>query len=142
MTSDPCESSVVPGTVEGGEEQINAVIELFYSLVHSDPLLGPLFSSHVHHWDQHLQAMRDFWSTALLGSKRYKGNAFAAHMRLPVEEGHFTRFLELWEQAAHEALPPGLAERAIKRARHMSQSFRTGLLPYKRADGSLAREPE
>jgi len=141
MNSDPCESKTVPGDAAGTEEQIAEVVRLFYSLVHDDPVIGPLFSEQIHDWDHHLQVMRDFWSTALLGSGRYGNNAFAAHMRLPLTEVHFSHWLALWEQAACQALPPALAERAVKRARHMTQSFRTGLLPYKRPDGSLARDP-
>lgn len=141
MTSGPCESSVVPGTTEGTEDQITELVRLFYSYVHDDELLGPMFEQHVHFWDKHLQAMRDFWSTALLGSGRYQSNAFAAHMRLPLAEDHFDRWLAAWERASNEALPPALAERSIKRARHMTQSFRTGLLPWKKPDGTLSRDP-
>jgi hemoglobin len=116
-------------------------VDRFYQLVHDDAVIGPLFAQHIHHWHAHLQVMRDFWSTALLGSGRYRGNAFAAHMKLPLAEAHFEHWLRLWEQAAVETLPPALAERAIKRARHMTQSFRTGLLPWKQPDGSLGRDP-
>lgn len=141
MTSGPCETSIVPGTVEGEEEQIAELVRLFYSYVHADELIGPIFAGHVREWDRHLQIMRDFWSTSLLGSDRYKSNAFAAHMRLPLTDAHFDRWLALWERAATESLPTTLAQRAIKRARHMTQSFRTGLLPWKRPDGTQGREP-
>jgi hemoglobin len=141
MTSDPCETKIVPGSVEGDEQQIAKLVDLFYRYVHADPLIGPIFAHHVQDWEPHLQAMRDFWSTALLGSPNYKKNAYAAHMRLPLESAHFDRWLALWEKSAQEALPTPLASRAIQRARHMTQSFRTGLLPWKRPDGSMSRNP-
>jgi hemoglobin len=141
MTSGPCETQIVPGSVVGDEEQITKLVDLFYRYVHADPLIGPIFSDHVHAWALHMQIMQDFWSTSLLGTDRYKSNAYAAHMRLPLEEAHFDRWLELWERASTEALPPDLARRAIQRGRHMTQSFRTGLLPWKRPDGSMGRDP-
>jgi hemoglobin len=141
MASGPCETVIAPGSVEGDEEQIGKLVDLFYKLVHADPVIGPIFESHVRDWDQHMRAMRDFWSTALLGSDRYQNNAYAAHMRLPLEEAHFERWLTLWEQAAHEAVPPDMAKRAIQRGRHMTNSFKTGLLPWKRPDGSQGRTP-
>jgi hemoglobin len=141
MTSDPCQSPAVPGMAEGEEEQIAELVRLFYSYVHDDPLLAPIFDRHVAEWERHLTAMRDFWSMALLGSDRYKGNAYAAHMRLPLTEAHFERWLALWQRAADQSLPPELARRAIQRGRHMAHSFSTGLLPWKHADGSQRRDP-
>ena len=141
MTSEPCESSVVPSTAEGTDEQITHVVHLFYSHVYDDPLIGPIFAQFVRDWDLHLAEMRNFWSTHLLGIGTYRGNGFGHHMRLPLEEAHFVRWLELWEQAANEALTPPLAQRAVAKARHMANSFKTGLLPYKRPDGSSSRTP-
>jgi hemoglobin len=123
---------VAPGTTDGSVEQIGTVVDLFYSYVHADPLIGPIFQDHVKNWDGHMAAMKDFWATHLLGSPAYTGNAFAPHMRLPLEEAHFDRWLALWERAATESLPPALADRAIKKARHMANSFKVGVLPWKR----------
>jgi hemoglobin len=127
---------------EGTEEQIARLVDLFYRRVHLDPLIGPIFEKFVRDWDQHMAAMRNFWCTALLGRGTYRGNGFAQHMRLPLEEAHFERWLELWEKSAGEILAPALAERALKRARHMAESYKTGLLPYKRPDGSSSRTPD
>jgi hemoglobin len=93
----------------------------------------------VQDWDLHLAAMRNFWSTGLTGAGSYRGNGFSHHLHLPLEEAHFARWLALWEATAQEVLPPALAERAIGRARHMATSYKAGLLPYKRPDGSLSR---
>jgi hemoglobin len=141
MTSDACESSVAPAAAEGNEEQIVELVDLFYGRVHRDPLIGPVFEQFVRDWDQHMCAMRNFWSTSLLGRGTYRGNGFAQHMRLPLEEAHFSRWLELWEKSATEVLPPAIAQRAIGKGRHMAESFKAGLLPYKRPDGSLSRTP-
>jgi len=140
MYSDPCQSSAAPAA-EGSEEQIAELVHLFYRRVHADTLLGPIFAEFVRDWDQHLGAMRNFWSTSLLGRGTYRGNGFAQHMRLPLEEAHFQRWLDLWERSAVEILPPALAQRAIAKGRHMAESFKTGLLPYKGADGRSSRTP-
>jgi hemoglobin len=141
MTSEPCESEAVPGTADGTVEQITRLVHLFYSRVHDDPLMGPIFDQFIHDWDVHLVEMVNFWSTHLLGAGTYRGNGFSQHMKLPLEEAHFARWLELWEKTASEVLPPAFAQRAIGRAKHFEQSYKTGLLPYKRPDGSLSRTP-
>jgi hemoglobin len=146
MTSDPCESSAAAShkaaPADGEEDLITLLVNSFYDRVHQDAVLAPVFNGFVRDWDQHLAAMRNFWATSLLGSGDYRGNGFVHHMRLPLEEAHFIHWLTLWEQTALEILPAHLAERALKRARHMAQSYRVGLLPYQRADGSLSSKPE
>ena len=127
----PCENAAAPGAADSNEEQISTLVDLFYSFVHADPLIGPIFQDHVRNWDGHMAAMRKFWIMHLLGTQTYEGNAFAPHMRLPLKEEHFERWLALWEKAAAESLPPSLADRAVKKARHMAHSFKVGVLPWK-----------
>ena len=141
MTSEPCQSSAAPSIAEGTSEQIRKLVDLFYERVHKDALLAPIFAAHVKDWDRHLAQMVNFWSTGLIGIGSYRGNGFSHHLHLPLEEAHFARWLELWEATAQEVLPADLAQRAIGKARHMATSFKTGLLPYKRPDGSLSRTP-
>ena len=123
-------------------DKIDELVELFYSRVQKDDLLAPIFDHFVRNWDHHHDTLRNFWSTQLLGEGDYQGNGYVAHQRLPIEEAHFERWLKLWEQAAAEILPPDLAGRAIGRARHMAHQYKTGLLPYKRPDGSWSRTPD
>ena len=141
MTSESCDSAVAQGATEGANGQITKLVHLFYSRVHADPLIGPIFETFIHDWDVHLAEMCNFWSTHLLGSGTYRGNGFSHHMKLPLEEAHFARWLELWQATANEVLPPDFAQRAIGRALHFAQSYKTGLLPYKRPDGSMSRTP-
>ena len=142
MTSDSCETSMAVGAVEGTDDQISRLVELFYSRVHEDDLIGPVFDQFVRNWDHHHDTLKNFWSTQLLGTGTYQGNGFVAHLRLPIEEAHFERWLALWERTATEVLPPPMAERAIGRARHMAHQYKTGLLPYRRPDGTLSRTPK
>ena len=141
MTSDSRDTSMAPGAIEGSEDQISHLVELFYSRVQTDDLIGPVFERFVRNWDHHHETLKNFWSTQLLGAGTYQGNGYVAHQRLPLEEEHFARWLTIWEQTAAEVLPTALAQRAIGRARHMANQYKAGLLPYKRPDGSLSRTP-
>jgi hemoglobin len=141
MTSDFSKTSGAPGAIGESEDQISHLVELFYSRVQKDDLIGPVFERVVRNWDHHHDTLKNFWCTQLLGTGDYPGNGFVAHQRLPLEEEHFTRWLTIWEQTVPEVLPPALAQRAIGRARHMANQYKTGLLPYKRPDGRLSRTP-
>jgi hemoglobin len=126
---------------EDPEAAIAACVENFYAAALADEALGPMFREAIDDLPAHLQVIRDFWSHALLGTKRYEGSAFGAHMKLPIEWPHFDRWLALFEAAAREHLPADLAERALARARHMTQSFRVGLFPFHGPDGQPSRTP-
>lgn len=75
----------------------------FYADVRQDPLLKPVFEPVVgDHWSPHLQRMTDFWSTAMLGSKSFRGNVYAKHVALThttaVGPEHFLRWITLWHR--------------------------------------------
>jgi hemoglobin len=123
------------------EATIRAFVLRFYEISRADPELGPLFEAAIKDWDHHVQVVSDFWSTALLGTKRYVGTAYAPHVGLPIEEHHFARWLMALDRAGKDVLPPELAERAMARARHMMVSMKAGLLPFKKPDGSRSSKP-
>jgi hemoglobin len=111
------------------EQQIANLVSMFYGLARAHPQLGPVFSATVVDWDHHLQVIRDFWSQALLGTKRYQRLPYPAHVGLPIRREHFGQWLGLFRNAAHQTLPPEAAVRAIARAELMTRSFRAGLFP-------------
>lgn len=121
------------------EEAIAKLVRRFYELGRQDGLLGPVFDSAIADFEAHFVVVQDFWSHALLGTGRYKGHPFPVHRALAVEPEHFDRWLEVFRQAAEEALPPLLAQQAVARAVHMTQSFKVGLFPWKTADGKMTR---
>ncbi|OAN44806.1 hypothetical protein A6A04_08300 [Paramagnetospirillum marisnigri] len=123
------------------EAQITELVRRFYEIGRAHPVLGPLFEAAIPDWEGHMVIVADFWSKALLGTDRYRGNVFSSHMRLPVEPEHFDQWLEVFQQAAGETLPPPLARSAIARARHMTDSIRVGLFPYRDKDGKPTRKP-
>ena len=75
------------------------------------PALDPLtiFEARVEDWEQHLEQMCAFWSSVALMSGRYHGTPMVKHLPLPVDAGHFDRWLELFEASAGELCPPRAA---------------------------------
>ena len=53
------------------------MVERFYAKVRLDPEIGPVFDDAVRNWDAHLALLKDFWSTVLLTTGRYKGESIA-----------------------------------------------------------------
>ncbi|MBM3564108.1 MAG: group III truncated hemoglobin [Alphaproteobacteria bacterium] len=122
------------------EVAIDACVRRFYAKGVEDSLLGPIFTA-VHDLEQHMGVVANFWSRSLLGTERYQGQPFAAHINLPIEPEHFTRWLELFSETASEVLPKPQAEQAIAKAAHMTQCFQAGLFPFIGADGKPSRVP-
>lgn len=112
------------------EDEIALLVQRFYDRARLHDELGPVFNNAVGDWDHHLAVIRDFWSNALLGTRRYGRHPFPAHMRLPIERQHFEQWLSLFRETAVEVLPPAAARQAIGRAEFMAESFRAGLFPF------------
>lgn len=111
------------------EDDIKALVRRFYDLALDDSLLGPMFRETIPDLEAHLPIVENFWSHALLGTSRYSGSPYGQHAHLKVEEEHFSRWLAAFSQAAEEMLPPAAKEAAMKRALHMTASFKVGMLP-------------
>lgn len=82
------------------ELAIAALVERFYAKARRDPTIGPVFNTAVEDWDTHLRTLRDFWSSVMLTTGRYKGNPMAAHVKHPIEPAFFDRWLALWRETA------------------------------------------
>jgi hemoglobin len=91
------------------ESEISSLVERFYAKVRVDPEIGPVFNDVVQNWDAHLALLKDFWSTVLLTTGRYRGNPLLAHFPLPIEERYFARWLQLFSETAHEVMPSSQA---------------------------------
>jgi hemoglobin len=68
-----------------------------------------------------------FWSSVALMSGRYHGSPMAKHMPLPIDAGHFDRWLALFEETAREICPPEAAAHFIERARRIAESLELGI---------------
>lgn len=109
------------------EAEISALVERFYAKVREDVLLGPIFGAAVHHWDAHLELLKDFWSSVLLTTGRYKGNPLLAHFNLPIGEAHFERWLILFAETAKEVMSPAGAKLIVERAQMIAANLKRNL---------------
>lgn len=132
-----------PGTAPTPEQEaaVERMVRLFYRNGLADPVLAPIFQGAIHDWESHIRLVADFWSNSIHGTRRYKGNAYAPHMKLRFEPEAFEHWLAAFEAAAAEALGAVEAARAIGVARHMAQSYRAGLFPFRDANGRPSRTP-
>lgn len=99
----------------------------FYALALTDAELKGIFESVIDDWEAHHQVVADFWSRSLLGTRRYEGTPYARHANLPLRPEQFDRWLAFCRQAAHETLPAAAAEKVIRLAEHMAESFKAGM---------------
>jgi hemoglobin len=58
---------------------------------------------------------------------RYHGTPMPKHMVLPVDAGHFDRWLQLFEETAHELCPPEAESHFVERARRIASSLEMGV---------------
>jgi hemoglobin len=116
--------------IELSEEQIGALLDLFYTKVRADPELGPVFARIIAEegWPAHMATIQDFWSAVMLKSGRYKGNPFQVHKEVEgISPELFTRWLALFDESCREMVPPELAAAMHGRAVQIADSLKAGL---------------
>ncbi len=106
------------------EAEIANLVDRFYAKVREDPEIGPIFNDKVQNWDAHLALLKDFWSTVMLTTGRYKGNPLLAHFRLPIEPAHFARWLTLFAETANEELTSSHAALVVRKANLISANMK------------------
>ena len=111
------------------EQEISILVNRFYAKVRLDPDIGPIFNAIVGDWPHHLATLKDFWSTVLLTTGRYKGDPMMTHLQLPLDPDHFERWLALFGETATEVLSPDHAAIVIAKSQRISQNFKSGNRP-------------
>ncbi len=109
------------------EAMIDRLVRAFYARVRADATLGPIFAARIEDWEPHLQKMCAFWSSVALMSGAYHGQPMQKHLPLPIDAGHFDRWLALFAETAREICPPKAADRFIERAQKIAESLELGL---------------
>lgn len=99
-------------------DDIQFLVESFYSKVKEDATLGPIFNDAENFsWETHIPVMVSFWETVLLHEMSYKGNPILKHIELnrktPLLKEHFTR----WKKLFYEALDEHFEGERVKEAR-------------------------
>lgn len=99
------------------------LIATFYGRAREDELIGPIFNRAVDDWPEHIAQITDFWSSIMLRTGRYSGRPLNPHLRLPLEDAHFDRWLALFEQTATELFNDEIAHEFMIRARRIADNF-------------------
>lgn len=100
---------------------IQLLVDSFYSKVKVDDLLGPVFAGL--DWPHHLPIMYNFWSSMLLGDQTYRGNPLEKHLRLAITANHFSRWLKLFKQTVDENFNGEKADEVKLRADSIAAIF-------------------
>lgn len=117
-------------------KDIELLVNSFYTKVRTDELLGPIFNGVIQdRWPEHLSKMYTFWQTVLLKEHTYYGSPFPPHARLPVQQVHFDRWVELFNKTVDDHFSGEKAEEAKWRARKMAEMFQLKI-EYHRSSGS------
>ena len=106
------------------ETEVAELVATFCAKVRDDAILGPVFERHVTDCDRHMPKIVAFWSTALCGSKSYRGNPMLMHRALPgLTPSMFEHWLDLFHEAANALPNRAMAERAGELAQRIAQSL-------------------
>jgi hemoglobin len=106
---------------------IRAVVDHFYATAREDELVGPVFKAAVpdERWRAHVETIVEFWSSMLLGTRRYDGSPLRKHLMLPeLGDAHFRRWLALFRRTVEDLCPPEVAAFWVDRSERIGNSFR------------------
>jgi hemoglobin len=111
------------------EDGIRRLVDEFYARVRADTELAPIFNRAIPgDWGLHLATMRDFWSSVMLTSGRYKGNPVAVHLHIEgMEPRMFDRSLELFSETCGELFDKSLAATLRAKSVHIAESLKRAL---------------
>jgi len=106
-------------------DDIIVFVDAFYEQIRSDSLLAPVFNMKIpsDQWQQHQNRMYDFWYAMIFYGDRYEGNPLAKHIRLPISQKHFERWLELFHQTIDTYFEGLVAEEVKLRSNRIASVF-------------------
>lgn len=107
---------------------IQLLVNTFYTKIREDALLGPIFNSHLNQdqWKEHLIKLTDFWETNLFGIPKFKGSPTQKHIMVDknlkhtIDQNHFGQWINLWFETIDELFDGEYAEKAKNAARKMA----------------------
>ncbi len=93
-------------------DEIKLMVDTFYDNVNKDDLLSPIFNDIAGvNWELHLPKMYDFWNSILFGTAEYNGQPFPPHLKLPINQTHFDRWIELFDKTIDDLF---IGEKAVE----------------------------
>lgn len=107
---------------------IEGLMRRFYEQALVDPLLGPKFAAI--DMEAHIPKIVDFWQSTSIGGASYVGSPFGPHKPLGLEQAHFDRWLELFEQTLRDQFSGPIADQLWQKAGNVANMmrFQLGLL--------------
>jgi hemoglobin len=104
-------------------DDIEIFVNVFYKKIAADKLLSPVFTAKIREdeWPAHLRRMYQFWNAILFSERGFEGNPMQKHMSLPIEEAHFSQWLDLFGQTIDELYEGAKAGEAKQRAASIAQ---------------------
>jgi hemoglobin len=126
------------------EEMVAAVVSAFYARARRDEVIGPVFERVIpaDRWPEHIQTITDFWSSMLLGTRRYVGRPMPKHLAIAeLNDAHFQRWLTLFRATAEELCPPHVAAMFVDRAERVGHNFRIRIAQFRGQD-AMAVQPQ
>lgn len=106
------------------DSDIRKLVHSFYEKVQQDERLGYIFNDFADvNWDTHLPKMVNFWSNLLFQTGRYKGRPFRQHLPLPIQQGDFERWYNLFEKTVNNLFEGEKADYAKEMAGKIAVSF-------------------
>ncbi|MGK2860792.1 MAG: group III truncated hemoglobin [Chitinophagaceae bacterium] len=104
---------------------IELLMATFYEKVKKDDIIGYIFNDIAKiNWEHHIPIICDFWETLLLNATSYRKNAMAVHYtlnrKIPLEEKHFQRWLQLFFETVDELFTGNIATMAKTKAKSIA----------------------
>lgn len=110
-------------------KHIQTFVFHFYQKIQRDTLLSPIFNDVAQiNWNEHLPSMCRFWNSIVFKIPEYHGNVYHKHVNLgkkvKIDEIHFKRWLQLFQETALIHLPIQNAQQIITKAHLIAQSLK------------------
>lgn len=107
-------------------EDIELLVNKFYDKVIEDDLIGFFFTDVAKiELNKHLPKMYNFWESILLGNPVYEGAPMVKHFPIndvvAMEEKHFSRWLQVWEETIYENFEGANSETAVTRSLNIAR---------------------
>jgi hemoglobin len=129
--TDPISPPAIPDRYPAvTEAAISAFVDAFYAKVRADSALGPVFLAAIadEAWPEHLAKIRRFWSSVMLGSRRYSGDPVGVHRAVAgIERALFPRWLALFGETAGELFEPEAAAQLTGKAHRIAESLQLAI---------------
>ena len=112
-------------------EDIELLVNTFYSKVKQDDLLAPIFNNAEYFsWETHIPVMVNFWETQLLDTASYRGNTMQKHITLHRRTPLSPQLFDRWKLLFYSTLDDLFEGENVIKARKKVEAM-SSLMQYK-----------